>query len=290
MKTKWILFSLAAFVLFAHPAAADPDPDFHIYLCFGQSNMESGGRMNDADRIVDERFQVMADFDNANRGWEKDHWYHAVPPLSAKGRGICMIDYFGKTMVANLPENVRVGVIKVSVPGCKIELFEKDTFQTYIENERDWMKNLVNNYGGNPYQYMVDMAKAAQKEGVIKGVLLHQGESNPNDNEWPGKVKGIYDNLIKDLNLNPDEVPLLAGETVNEDQEGKCAAFNKIVAELPKTLPNSYVISSAGCTTGDRLHFDSAGSREFGKRYGKQMLSLLGVEKVKTPAQDAATD
>lgn len=79
--------------------------------------------------------------------------------------------------------------------------------------------------------------------------MLHQGESNPNDKEWPNKVKGIYDNLIKDLNLNAEEVPLLAGETVNADQKGACAGFNKIMAELPKALANSYVISSAGCTS-----------------------------------------
>ena len=48
---------------------------------------------------------------------------------------------------------------------------------------------------------------------MIKGILLHQGESNPNDKEWPNKVKGIYDNLIKDLNLKAEEVPFLAGET-----------------------------------------------------------------------------
>jgi hypothetical protein len=115
----------------------------------------------------------------------------------------------------------------------------------------------------------------AQKEGVIKGILLHQGESNPNDVEWPAKVKGIYDHLIKDLNLKVEEVPILAGETVNADQQGKCAGFNQIMADLPKTLPNSHVISSAGCASNDRLHFNSAGSREFGKRYGEKMLSLL---------------
>ena len=169
-----------------------------------------------------------------------------------------MIDYFGRTMVANLPENIRVGVIKVSVPGCKIELFEKDTFKHMSPRISPWMKNLVNQYGGNPYQYMIDMAKVAQKDGVIKGILLHQGESNPNDNEWPNKVKGIYDNMIKDLNLNPEEVPFLAGETVNADQGGACAGFNKIMAKLPKTLPNSYVISSAGCTcNSDHMHFNS---------------------------------
>jgi hypothetical protein len=45
------------------------------------------------------------------------------------------------------------------------------------------MKNIVQGYGGNPYQYLVDMAKLAQKDGVIKGILLHQGESNAGDKD-----------------------------------------------------------------------------------------------------------
>ena len=92
----------------------------------------------------------------------------------------------------------------------------------------------------------------------------------------PNKVNGIYNNLILDLNLKAEEVPLLAGELVNADQQGRCAGFNTIMAELPQTLPNSHVISSAGCTCNpDRLHFDAAGSRELGKRYGEKMLSVL---------------
>jgi hypothetical protein len=190
-----------------------------------------------------------------------------------------MIDYFGRTMVANLPPKIRVGVIKVSVPGCKIELFQEDKFAKYVATVPSWMRGYVRQYGGNPYRYLVDMGKLAQKDGVIKGILLHQGESNPGDKQWPNKVKGIYDNLIKDLNLKPEEVPLLAGETVNADQGGACAGFNKIMAELPKTLPNSYVVSSAGCTCGpDHLHFNPAGSREFGKRYGERMLAAMGYK------------
>ena len=254
------------------------DPDFHVYLCFGQSNMESGGPMNEADRNVDQRLLVMADFDNADRGWEKSKWYRAIPPLAARGRGICMVDAFGKTMVAGLPDNVRVGVIKVSVPGCKIELFDKDTFQSYIESERDWMKNIVKGYDNNPYQYLVNMSKEAQKHGVIKGILLHQGESNSGDNDWPNKVKAVYDHLIKDLNLKPEDVPLLAGELVNADQQGRCSGFNEIMAKLPKSIPNAHVISSTGCTTDDKLHFNSEGSRQFGKRYGEMMLSLLSAK------------
>ncbi|MCL5282933.1 MAG: tyrosine-type recombinase/integrase [Planctomycetes bacterium] len=129
------------------------------------------------------------------------------------------------------------------------------------------------------YAHLVEMAKLAQKEGVVKGILLHQGESNTNDKQWPAKVKRIYDNLIKDLNLKAESVPLLAGELVNADQQGACASMNAIIAELPKAIPNSYVISSKGCTSRpDHLHFNPAGYRELGRRYAVQMLSLLGYK------------
>ena len=75
-------------LLLINQSAFSQDPNFHIYLCFGQSNMESGGRMNEADRTVSERFRVMADFDAPNRGWEKGKWYQAVPPLAANASGI----------------------------------------------------------------------------------------------------------------------------------------------------------------------------------------------------------
>jgi alpha-L-arabinofuranosidase len=285
MKKKATLFFLAALIALTSNAVADPDPDFYVFLCFGQSNMDGAGRIEQQDKTVDERFQVLAAIDMPNLNRKKGNWYPAVPPL-CRGRGrLSPADYFGRTLVANLPEKIRVGVINVSIPGCKIELFEKDTFQSYVSAAPPWMTGFIDGYGGNPYQYLVDMAKLAQKDGVIKGILLHQGESNPNDMEWPKKVKGIYDNLIKDLNLNPDNVPLLAGETVNADQQGVCAGMNKIIAKLPETMANAHVISSAGCThKGDHLHFNSAGYREFGKRYAEAMLSLLATKTIESVA------
>jgi hypothetical protein len=187
-------------------------------------------------------------------------------------------------MVTDLPEKIRVGVINVSVAGCKIELFDKDNYQTYASTAAPWMQNIIKEYSGNPYAHLVEMAKLAQKEGVIKGILLHQGESNTNDKQWPAKVKGIYDNLITDLNLKAESVPLLAGELVNADQQGACASMNSIIAELPKTIPNSYVISSKGCTSRpDHLHFSPAGYRELGRRYAVQVLLSLGY-RVTEPA------
>ncbi len=289
MKMTLMALSLVALFAFTTPASAAPDPNFYIFLCFGQSNMDGAGRIEEQDRTVDKRFQVLAALDMPNQGREKGKWYDAVPPLCRASSQLGPADYFGRTMVANLPSKIRVGVVIVAVPGCKIELFEKDTFQPYIASQPDWMKNFVKEYDGNPYQRLVEMARVAQQDGVIKGILLHQGESNTNDPNWPKKVKGIYDNLIKDLNLKADQVPLLAGEVVNADQRGVCAGANRIIAELPQTLPNSYVISSAGCTANpDRLHFNSAGQRELGKRYAEKMLFLLGY-KLKEPAAPPAT-
>ena len=269
-----------------------PDKNFYIFLCFGQSNMEGFPGIEEQDKKnVDNRFQVMAavDFPKLNR--EKGRWYSAVPPLCRPSTGLCPADYFGRTMVANLPRNIRVGVVIVAVAGCKIELFDKYNYLAYDSTAPSWMKNIIKQYDGDPYQYLVDMAKLAQKDGVIKGILLHQGESNTGDKDWPNKVKGIYNNLIKDLNLNAEKVPLLAGEVVNADEQGACASMNKIIDDLPKTIPNSYVISSAGCPAipPDHLHFTAEGYRILGTRYAEKMLSLLGYNISKpeqTPAEN----
>jgi hypothetical protein len=265
------------------------DPNFYIYLCFGQSNMEGyPGNIEAQDKIVNSRFRVMEAVNCSNLGRTKGSWYTAVPPLCRCNSGLTPADYFGKTMVANLPDSIKVGVINVSVAGCKIELFDKDNYQTYASTVESWMTSIINEYGGNPYARLVEIAKLAQKDGVIRGILLHQGESNTGETTWPSKVKGVYDNLINDLGLKADSVPLLAGEVVNADQGGSCAFHNTIIAKLPQTIPNSYVISSSGCTQrGDNLHFTPAGYRELGRRYATKMLSLLGYKAAVIPITES---
>jgi len=252
------------------------DENFYVYLCLGQSNMEGNARIEDVDKNVDKRFEVLSTIDCSQLGRKKGEWYRAVPPLCRCNTGLTPADYFGRTMVANLPEKIRVGVINVAVGGCKIELFDKSKSESYIATAPDWMKGMVKQYDGDPYLRLVEMAKIAQKDGVIKGILLHQGESNTGDKEWPAKVKIVYDNLMKDLNLDPKNVPLIAGEVVHANQGGVCASMNEIIATLPQTIPNSHVVSSDGCTDAiDNLHFDAAGYRELGKRYAQKVLSLL---------------
>jgi hypothetical protein len=256
------------------------DTNFWIFLCFGQSNMEGFPGIEEQDKTgVDERFQVFAPVDFPKLDRKKGNWYPAVPPLCRPSTGLCPADYFGRTMLSNLPPRIKVGVVNVSVAGCKIELFEPASYQSYASNAAPWMKNIIKTYGGNPYQHLVDVAKLAQKDSVIKGILLHQGESNNNDKQWPNKVKGIYDSLLKDLNLKAEEVPLLAGGLVPADQQGACASMNKIIEELPRTIPTAHFVSSDECAgRPDHLHFTPAGYRELGARYGLKMLSVLGYK------------
>ena len=250
------------------------DPNFHIYLCFGQSNMEGQGVIEEQDRTVDPRFQVLQSLDCPRLERTKQTWYPAIPPLSQCQSGLSPADYFGRTLVKKLPDSIKVGVINVAVGGCDIRLFDKDIYtahdSTYTE---DWFTNKVKAYGGNPYAHLLQLAKRAQQDGVIKGILLHQGETNTGDTQWPAYVKKVYDDILTDLSLPANSIPLLAGELVSIP-DSCCDRMNPIINTLPDVLPNAYVISSTGCTAQDNAHFDAAGYRELGRRYAIQMLSL----------------
>ena len=264
-------------------AAAAVDENFYIFLCFGQSNMEGAARPEAQDLVSPgPRFLLMPAVDDPQRGRKYGEWCEAVPPLCRPNNGLTPADWFGRTLLTSLPENIRVGVIHVAIGGIRIEGFMPDKIGEYIKTAPSWMKGMLEAYGNNPYERLVTLAKKAQKDGVIKGVLMHQGESNTGDPEWANKVQQVYDRLLGDLQLKPEEVPLLAGEVVQADGQGQCLAMNKQIQELPKTIHTAQVISSTGCTNlADKLHFDAAGYRELGCRYGEKMAQLLGYTPVR---------
>ena len=269
------------------------DPNFYIFLCFGQSNMEGAARPEAQDMEgVSPRFLLMPAVDDPARNRKRGEWCQALPPLCRPNTGLTPVDYFGRTLTENLPENIRVGVIHVAIGGIRIEGFMPEGMDEFVKTAPGWMTGMLKAYDNNPYERLVTLAKKAQKDGVIKGILMHQGESNTGDAEWANKVQNVYDHLLGDLQLKPEEVPLLAGEVVQANGEGQCIAMNKQIDELPKTLHTSQVISSTGCSNGpDKLHFDAAGYRELGRRYGEKMLELMGYH-VRSPfavPEDAVT-
>ncbi|MBS7322257.1 MAG: hypothetical protein KIG78_01955, partial [Bacteroidaceae bacterium] len=257
------------------------DPNFHIYLCFGQSNMEGNAAIEGKDRVgVDPRFMMMAAVDMPSSKRKKGEWYTAYPPLCRDYTGLTPADYFGREMVAHLPENIKVGVINVAVGGASIDLFDQDKCADYIKKEADWFKNYCKEYNNDPYKVLVTMAKKAQQNGVIKGILLHQGCTNNGQKDWPVRVKRIYVRLLHDLGLNEEETPLLIGELLSQEKGGVCWGHNSVIAKTQPVIPNSYVVSSKDCPgASDGLHFTAEGYRMIGKRYAEKMLEILDKKK-----------
>ena len=276
MRKVFLLCTILFLLVFS---SFSQDKNFYIFLCLGQSNMEGNAKFEVQDTIVNNRFFVMEAVNCPELHRTKGSWHTAVPPLCRCHTGLTPADYFGRTLLANLPSGARVGIINVAVGGCKIELFDKDNYKAYVDTAPVWMKGMIKEYDGNPYARLVELAKLAQIDGVIKGILLHQGESNTNDTSWPRKVNIVYTNLLQDLKLKAAFVPLLAGEVVNKEQGGICASMNNIINSLPQTIATAHIISSAGCTVAaDHLHYNAAGYREIGKRYAAAMLPLLAYK------------
>ncbi|UKK57239.1 bifunctional carbohydrate acetyl esterase/feruloyl esterase [Prevotella communis] len=260
---------------------AQPDPNFYIFLCFGQSNMEGNARPEAVDlESPGPRFLLMPAVDFPNKGRKMGEWCEASAPLCRPNTGLTPADWFGRTMVASTPENIKIGVIHVAIGGIDIKGFLPDSIENYAKNKApQWMKGMLAAYDNNPYERLVTLAKKAQKDGVIKGILMHQGETNTGDPKWAGMVKQVYENLCGDLQLKPEEVNLYVGNIVQAGGKGVCIGCKKQIDELPNTIHTSQVISSDDCSNGpDRLHFDAAGYRELGCRYAEAVARHLGFE------------
>ncbi len=273
---------------------AAPDPNYHIYLCFGQSNMEGNATVPANEKTgVDERFRM---FYTANKCSQCGHTtgseYTAIPPLARcfhwNNSGFGPVDYFGRTLVKELDPSIKVGVVVVALGGTSIEGFQKSKYQSYFNSAADWLKGYANDYGGNPYGRLIEVAKEAQKVGVIKGILVHQGETNSGNPNWPNDLNGVYQDILKDLGLKGSEVPLLVGEV---RYTGPCSGHNNVIRKVPSVIPNSYVVSAEGCeAANDQYHFTVAGYTLLGKRYAEKMLEILNKNGSATPQASIAVE
>jgi hypothetical protein len=237
---------------------ATPEPEFHVFLLLGQSNMAGYPKALPEDKVKDERVLVLGFDDNPATGRRKDEWDVACPPLhdswnNALGPG----DYFGKTMIEHVPDGGTIGLVPCAISGERIETFMKS--------------------GGSKYDWIIHRARIAQQSGgVIKGIIFHQGESNNGDPSWPHKVKTLVEDLRKDLGIGG--VPFIAGELL---YSGNCAGHNTLVNQLPSIISNCYVVSANGLVvdpsdTTWNLHFSRDSQVILGKRYAEKMIEALG--------------
>jgi len=281
---------------------AEPDPNFHIYLLFGQSNM--AGPCNNQNATAQARDPQPEDCDTTSRikvlAWGDcnatsypcgfklnrtyDQWYTAFPPYHNCHEGIGPADYFGKTLLDSIRHNITIGFVPCALSGQKIEVFMKGRNAPIDNHTQPTNGGTKISSGG--YEWMVKRAKIAQQSGVIKGILLHQGEANSGEGSaWVSKVKSIVADLKADLGLG--DIPFIAGELIQDpspsaDQNAK--NLNPFINQLPNEIPNCGVASSQGFKVriGDTwgLHFACDGVREFGRRYAMEFLKLADTNLV----------
>jgi len=281
--------------------------EFHVYIAFGQSNMQGPGQIRPQDREgVSERFKIMGVVSGryANEYREKGKWYRAVPPLIIPDNnlinylglniGLTPIDYFGRTLVNNIPKDITVGVIAVANGDMALAAFHKTKGNDYYlgrntlgnrpsQTEMQGMSRYKGAGYANMYDAIIKNAKLAQRAGgIIKGIIVHQGESGPGlDNiDWDELFKEIYNDILADLKLAPNSIPVLLGQTWNGGSGNTGGALSSN-AKIQAVVPNAWIISSVGCTgrTGqgqpDNIHFGSEGLQLLGTRYGEKMLELV---------------
>ncbi len=278
------LIALDAALLLTALLWAAPDPNFHCYLLFGQSNMAGGGNTTNlitADCDTTSRVKVLAFCDCSGSSPDcsrplmrtHDQWYTAFPPLHSCSEGISPGDWFAKTMLDSIRSDITIGLIPCALSGQSIKVFEKGGSNFNIPN---WAHPTIGN--GSPYDWMIARCKIAQQTGVIKGILFHQGENDAGQSWWVGTTTGIFNDLKNDLGLS--DIPIVVGELL-QDAGACCAGHNTLIHQLASEMPNCAVASSQGLKmkSGDqyKAHLDAAGLRELGRRYAQAFLSLAGI-------------
>jgi hypothetical protein len=288
-------------------SAVEAIENYHVYIAFGQSNMQGPGEIRPQDREdLGGRYRTLNVVPGVYAGEyrAKGEWYNAVPPLIIPDSnltnylglriGLSPADYFGRTLVNGVPEHITIGVIAVANGDMALAAFHKTKAENYYKGtgtlagrpsstEMQGMSRYKGAGYANMYDAIIQNAKLAQRAGgVIKGIIVHQGESGTglDDIDWVDLLKEIYDDMLSDLKLQPNSIPILLGQTWNggSGRTGGALSNDRVIQEV---LPNAWIISSKDCTgrTGqgqpDNIHFGSAGLQLLGTRYGEKMLELV---------------
>ncbi|QDU36430.1 Carbohydrate acetyl esterase/feruloyl esterase precursor [Maioricimonas rarisocia] len=236
--------------------ADDPEPAgkdrFHLYLLIGQSNMAGRGKVDPENNEAHPR---VLKFDRDG------NWVPATDPIHFDKptiAGVGLASAFGPAM-AEADETVTIGLIPCAVGGTRLER---------------WVK------GGDLYENAVRRAKAAMKDGTLKGILWHQGEGDSGKLENASTYAERLSGMIGDLRseLDAENAPFVMGELgrfLNPKKLKHYELVNKQLHTIASQVPHTAVVSSEGLEAkADQVHFNAEALREFGRRYAKAMKTL----------------
>ena len=225
---------------------------FHLYLLIGQSNMAGRGIVEPEDTIGNVRILRL----NSTGDWEiaKDP-VHFDKSAAGVGPGLS----FAREILPN-DEDIIIGLIPCAAGGSGIDIWQLDKFWEQTKSY--------------PYNNALLRAKLAMKDGILKGILWHQGEADCSP-EKTASYSGKLQNLIQTLRMEFQSpyLPFIAGEMPEFRNTG--SSLNTVFHEAKKYIPNYAVVSDSGMTAmPDGVHLDARSARELGKRYATKMKIL----------------
>ena len=229
-----------------------------VFFMAGQSNMAGRGQVEPQDTQSSLRIITL----NASKQWiyAKEPLHYYEPNLTGLDCGMS----FARTLLADVPKKVTVAIIPCAVGGSSIEQWlEDDTYRGVT---------LLSNFK--------EKVALAKQYGTIKGILWHQGESNSKPDRIPNyeeQLQMLID-TFRGITGNP-KLPVLIGELGSYfeliEAQQNSDAINAIIHQVGLSDPNVRVITTADLhPKEDKVHFNSAGQREMGRRFAEAFLGI----------------
>jgi hypothetical protein len=239
------------------PATPPAKQNFHLYLLMGQSNMV--GRDLKGMDLQQENPRVLS-LDSEGK------WVVAKDPLHSKVGKIASgvgpgLSFATEMLKGETDPKITIGLIPCAVGGTPL---------------KRWVK------GGDLYEQAIARARAASEDGVIKGMIWHQGESDSNEqanaDSYGTRLTGMIQDLRKDL--GQPELPVVVGQlgeflALTPQKHPHAATVQAAIKKIPDTVPHTAFADCAGLGhKGDKLHFSAEAAKELGTRFAHAMTGL----------------
>jgi len=226
------------------------------FLLAGQSNMAGRAKVEPVDTLPNAG--VLALNTNGELVIAKEPLHRYEPAIAGLGSGLS----FGKELLKHIPDSVAVLLIPTAVGGSAIEQWINDSTHRSVP--------LLTNFK--------QKTEIAKEYGTIKGVLWHQGESDARE---PEKIAS-YDRHLQTLFnyfrevANDPGLPILIGELGSFSETDEAwQSINSKIREYLEADPNSFAVQTHDLDhKGDRIHFNSEGQRELGKRFAEKFIEI----------------
>ena len=232
--------------------------NFHLFLLAGQSNMAGRGDVEAQDKQPHSRVLMLS---------KEGTWQPAVDPIhyDKPSAGVGPGRAFG-IVLAERDTNITVGLIPAACGGSPISTWEPGAY--------------FDQTASHPYDDAIKRVKLAMKQGTLKAILWHQGESDSDERLAPAykdRLEQLIGRFRKELGA-PD-LPFIVGQ-LGQFEKAPWSRYTKMVNDaqiaVAKELERVEFVSSDGLVSkGDNLHFDTLSQREFGNRYATACLKTL---------------